>query len=152
MKKKRHAPLVTDSYLEEMFWDAWHVHKSTPGIRIDKQRKFHPEREWRFDFVLPDSFTAIEIQGYGSGHASYMGLKNDYMKNNEALRHGWVVLFFMKHDLFHGVIKKTISYVLEIHHQRLHIPKLYPHIQLNVAPKPKTDSFQDILNRYRKKK
>jgi hypothetical protein len=151
MAKKKKVVLETDSYLEEMFWVAWNNHSRTKNIRIEQQRKFHPTREWRFDFALPESFTAIEIQGYGSGHASYLGLKRDYEKNNEALRHGWVVIFLMKHDLLPGSVRSTVAYVLSIHEQRLQVPSLYKHIKTNTSALPtRAESFQEIIERMRK--
>lgn len=56
--------------------------------------------------------TAIEIQGYGEGHTSYDSMRKDYQKHNEAVRHGWKLLYLMSHDLAPKRIKRTIDYVL----------------------------------------
>lgn len=55
---------------------------------------------------------AIEIQGYGKGHADYMSMSNDYLKHNEAVRLGWRLLYFMGHDIKDESINKTIDYVI----------------------------------------
>jgi len=147
MKKKRASGLNENapSYLEENFFDAWKHHPGTKDIRIERERPFHPKVAWRFDFALPESFTAIEIQGYGSGHASYLGLKRDYEKSNQAIAYGWVTLFFMKHDLHYKEMNKTIKFILAIHQQRLAIPKFHKHVVATPAL-PKS-TFLDMINR-----
>lgn len=75
---------------------------------------FHPTRKWRFDFAFTNHKLAIEIQGYGKGHADYMSMANDYTKHNEAVRLGWSILYFMGHDIKDEAINKTIEYVLNI--------------------------------------
>lgn len=42
---------------------------------------------------------AVEIQGFGPGHNSLLGMKNDYEKHNAAIVMGWKILYFMSHDL-----------------------------------------------------
>lgn len=77
------------------------------------QHIFHPTRQWRFDFAFPKIKLAIEIQGYGKGHADYMSMSNDYMKHNEAIRLHWSILYFMGHDIKDDAIHKTIKYIIE---------------------------------------
>lgn len=97
------------SDLEDKLLAAWK--KEHPKIPIETQHRFHPTRRWRFDFAFPAIYLAIEVQGYGHGHASYMGMATDYEKHNEAIRHGWVVMYFMAHDLERQAIRKTLSYI-----------------------------------------
>ena len=99
-----------DSDLERNFHQAW---KRTTKLNLVAQHQFHPKRKWRFDFAHVQTRTAIEIQGWGRGHNSYKGMHNDYMKHNEAVRHGWVILYFMSFDLSPRRITKTIKYVAE---------------------------------------
>lgn len=59
--------------------------------------KFHPTRQWRFDFALPAQSIAIEIDGavFAAGrHTRGKGFENDMEKLNEALILGWRVLRF----------------------------------------------------------
>jgi hypothetical protein len=147
MKKRGSSPRNENgpSYLEENFFEAWKAHPLTKGIQIERERHFHDKVMWRFDFALPQSFTAIEIQGYGTGHASYLGLKRDYEKSNQAIAYGMVTLFFMIHDLHYKYINKTIKFILSIHEQRLAIPKFHKHVVVNpVLNKP---GFLDLIRR-----
>lgn len=111
MKKKRGTPENKryKSELERKFLSHWKKTK----IPISQQVIFHPIRKWRFDFAFPDLLLAIEIQGYGRGHADYMSMANDYLKHNEAVRHGWSVLYFMAHDIKDDMIDKTIKYTID---------------------------------------
>jgi len=84
-----------DSRLEKDFYDLWCVGRPKPTT----QHKFHPKRQWRFDFCWIEQKVAVEIQGFGEGHNSYDGMKTDYEKHNEAVLMGWTVLFFMRHDI-----------------------------------------------------
>jgi hypothetical protein len=81
---------------------------------LTPQHQFHPKRKWRFDFAHVKTLTAIEIQGYGQGHASYSSMYKDYEKNNEAIRHGWSIIYLMGIDLEDKTINRTIKYVNEI--------------------------------------
>ena len=98
MKKReprsRSNPL-SDSQLEQQFLEFFKAN----GLYPTQQYQFHPARQWRFDFCWPASKIAIEIQGFGHGHNSYMGMSSDYEKHNAALLLGWRVLYFMSHDL-----------------------------------------------------
>lgn len=66
---------------------------------------------WRFDFAFPNLMIAIEIQGYGQGHAAYSSMHQDYVRHNEAVRLGWKVYYFMGKDIEGEAIHKTIEYV-----------------------------------------
>lgn len=98
-KRKRFSPSkkthLCDSELEEKMF-----HLLTRcGFQFKQQHKFHPSREWRFDFAFIAHKIAIEIQGFGTGHNSYNGMSNDYEKHNSAILEGWLILYFMAHDL-----------------------------------------------------
>lgn len=66
---------------------------------------------WRFDFAFPPVKLAIEIQGYGRGHTSYMGMYADYQKHNSAIRHGWRIIYLMSNDLKPDTIEKTLAWI-----------------------------------------
>ena len=89
------------------------------SIQIERQHKFHKERQWAFDFAFQKVRVAVEIQGYGTGHTSYEGMSRDYQKHNEALRYGWAIVYLMSNDLTRTKIRKTTNYVRTIIEERL---------------------------------
>lgn len=122
---------------------------------------FHPRRQWRFDFAFEDVFLAIEIQGYGRGHASYVGMKSDYEKHNAAIELGWSLLYLMKHDLVKTEVNKTIKFITSIyesHKSNNHL--LVAKQQLNSitkrtishTPSKQHDQFQEWIRRQREGK
>jgi very-short-patch-repair endonuclease len=67
------------------------------------EHRFHPVREWRFDFAFPRARLAVEIDGRGRGghegrHHSFTGAAADYEKHNAAAVLGWRVLRFQSHE------------------------------------------------------
>lgn len=94
-----------DSKLEEDFYRYWNNGKRLKPIT---GHKFHPVRQWRFDFAWVEHKLAIEIQGYGEGHNSYNGMKTDYEKFNEATLMGWRILFYMAHHINDPVHRRTM--------------------------------------------
>jgi hypothetical protein len=155
MKKKiRKTTKYDNSPLEKAFALAW---KHT-DIPILPQHKFHPKRKWAFDFAFPEVFLAIEIQGYGRGHASYLGMKSDYEKHNAAIEFGWTIIYLMKHDLEPKNMKETIDRITAEHERRSgNIELLGALVKFNresskkVVPTRKV-SFVDLwLNQLKKK-
>lgn len=68
----------------------------------EREYAFHPSRNWRFDFALPELLVAVEIEGGTSGksrHTSRAGFQNDRDKYNAAQSQGWAVLSFTSRDL-----------------------------------------------------
>lgn len=100
-----------DSKLERDFHKRW---KKATKVPLVTQHKFHPTRQWRFDFAHLPTLTAIEIQGYGEGHTSYEGMAADYEKHNEAIRHGWIILYIMSVHTTERNIGKTVKFILSI--------------------------------------
>ena len=114
---------------------------------------------WRFDFAFEDILLAIEIQGYGAGHASYMGLSTDYEKHNAAVNLGWTMLYFMKHDLVKPNLPATINFVLSVHSSLINSPaivgakKLINHNSrqlISHSPSPKHDIFLEWVRLLKK--
>lgn len=67
------------------------------GQLLESEYRFHPTREWRFDFALPLCRVAIEVEGgmYAAGggrHFSPEGILRDLEKYNEAAASGWLVI------------------------------------------------------------
>jgi very-short-patch-repair endonuclease len=98
------------SELEKRFLLYW---KKT-GIPIATQYPFHPTRQFRFDFAFPERKIAIEIQGYGMGHASYVSMAKDYERHNEATQLGWSIYYFMGIHIKEEAVHKTIDYLIKV--------------------------------------
>ena len=78
------------SALEEMFA----LHLQAVDIPFEREVKFHPDRQWRFDFTVAGKI-AIEVEGgtFGkSRHTTGIGFEKDASKYAEALCLGWRVL------------------------------------------------------------
>jgi len=60
-----------------------------------REYKFHPERDWRFDFAWPEIRLAVEIDGgiwlKKAGHTTGTGKQNDLNKDQDAHLFGWTV-------------------------------------------------------------
>ena len=70
---------------------------------VKTEHRFHPVRQWRFDYAVPSRRIAVEYQGHGkmgggSGHmgrhASVTGLSGYAEKFNQAEILGWRVILF----------------------------------------------------------
>ena len=90
-----------------------------PQIHLHPQLEFHPTRKWRFDFCFKEAFLAIEIQGYGTGHNSYEGMKKDYEKHNAAISLGWSVIYLISGDLKPATIQSTCKFIANLRAERL---------------------------------
>ena len=113
MKKRARLPKTqppaTESDLEAEFLRmTFNYRLPTPTL----QHIFHPTRNWRFDFCWPLQKVAVEIQGFGPGHNSLVGMTNDYAKHNQALLLNWKIIYLMAKDL-----------KLENHHQTINLVK-----------------------------
>lgn len=100
------------SALEEKF--ALHLRAHGMDHHFRREYRFHPSRQWRFDFACPARKIAIELQGgiFGkkSGHNTGVGIRNDMEKGNEAQRLGWRVFHFYVDDVKSG---KAALYIKE---------------------------------------
>jgi len=84
------------SYIEENFAKKL-VKFNFPEYK--RELKFHPKRQWRFDFAWPKYMIAVEIEGgiwlkgkRKSRHLTGQGFTNDIEKYSEAMCLGWTVL------------------------------------------------------------
>lgn len=132
------------SKLERDFHSEW---KKVSKAHLTPQHKFHPRRKWRFDFAHLPSLVALEIQGYGEGHTSYKGMRADYEKHNEAIRHGWVILYIMSCDIHPNRIGTTINYILDT--IKLRPPEVIRAVkqQKPAAIEPKLSPYQKAVNK-----
>ena len=64
------------------------------GGQPEREYRFDSRRKWRFDFAWPRVKVAVEIDGRGYGHQSYVGVDEDAEKQNAAIELGWIVLRF----------------------------------------------------------
>lgn len=104
---------LNESQLEQRFYNLVLSHHFP---KVTQQHKFHPSRNWRFDFCWPERKLAVEIQGIGPGHLSVKGMLSDYEKHNAATLLGWRLLYFMNVDLdpYHAegtiaIVRKALS-------------------------------------------
>lgn len=73
--------------------------------------KFHPTRLWRFDWMFPNTFVAIEIQGgiWISGrHSRGKGQLKDFEKCNVAQCMGYIVLQITHQQIHDGSFAQTV--------------------------------------------
>ena len=64
--------------------------------------RFHPVRQWRFDFAWPVYKVALEVEGgifKGGRHSRGAGMKADMQKYNSAASKGWLVLRVVPDDV-----------------------------------------------------
>jgi very-short-patch-repair endonuclease len=92
MSRKQAAALKPKPDLEATFALQVRAHRLPPPKR---EFKFHPKRNWRFDFAWPEYMLAVEIEG-GTGsngrHVRPAGFREDCKKYNAAALLGWTVL------------------------------------------------------------
>ncbi len=89
------------------------------GQRVVAEHRFHPARDWRFDFAIPDRRVAIEVEGgafIGGRHVRTDGYLRDLEKYNEAASCGWIVLRVLPSELLSA---RTIRLVARACRNRL---------------------------------
>lgn len=70
--------------------------------RVVPEYRFHPARDWRFDFAVPACRVAVEVEGgafIGGRHIRPEGYLRDMEKYNEAAACGWLVLRVLPSEL-----------------------------------------------------
>ena len=87
----------TESSLERLFQTYWmgYYPAHPPITRI----KFHPKRQWLFDFAWPLKKVAVEVQGMGPGHCGLVAMTRDYNKHRAATLLNWKVVYLTKTHL-----------------------------------------------------
>jgi len=81
--------------------------RALQGPPLEREVKFHPERQWKFDFAHVASRVAIELEGgvwIRGRHTSPAGFIKDCEKYNAAAMLGWT-LYRIPRDLL------SLSYV-----------------------------------------
>ena len=72
------------------------------GKEVVAEYRFHPSRDWRFDFAIPSRRVAIEVEGgafNGGRHIRPDGYLRDMEKYNEAAVSGWCVIRVLPAEL-----------------------------------------------------
>lgn len=84
--------------------------------------RFHPTRQWRFDYAWPDKKIAVEKQGgiwmrgatgRGGAHSLPSNIIRDMEKNNEAVKLGWRVFLFTPQQIRSGEAQNFMNYVFK---------------------------------------
>lgn len=102
----------TESDLERLFLAEW---KSRyPNSLPIMQHQFHHHRQWRFDFCWPLHKVAVEIQGYGTGHTSLIGMTKDYDKHYGAMTTGWKIVYLTSLHLSPRRIEGTMDDIAKL--------------------------------------
>lgn len=82
------------------------------GQEVLAEYRFHPGRDWRFDFAIPSCRVAIEVEGgcfNGGRHIRLDGFLRDMEKYNEAAVEGWCVIRVLPSELLN---LKTIRLII----------------------------------------
>lgn len=78
------------------------------GWQYAREKRFHPSRRWRFDFVIIGlDKVAVEVEGgvwSGGRHTRGSGYIGDMEKYNEAALRGWKVLRYPASNITTRVI------------------------------------------------
>ncbi|WP_303018556.1 hypothetical protein [Parabacteroides goldsteinii] len=72
------------------------------GEEVVAEYRFHPGRDWRFDFAIPSRRVAVEVEGgafNGGRHIRPEGYLRDMEKYNEAAVSGWCVIRVLPGEL-----------------------------------------------------
>jgi hypothetical protein len=101
MGNKSEAQILLEMHLKEL------------GIPFMPEYKFHPNRRWRFDYVLDrPNWTALEIEGaiWTRGrHTRGSGYAKDLEKYREAAALGYRVYRFSTQEVLDGTAKAFIA-------------------------------------------
>lgn len=96
--------------------EAFALHCRHYGLKPEREHRFHPTRQWRFDFAFPDRKCAVEIEGgvWTNGrHSRGSGAIGDMEKYNAAAALGWFVFRFDGGAVKKGEAIKFMLGVLE---------------------------------------
>ena len=86
------------------------------------EHRFHPIRKWRFDFAVPSSRIAIEIDGgvwAGGRHSGGAGQIKDMEKFNMAAIYGWRVMKYTPQQIhaMYAQVWAAVNHRLEDEHR-----------------------------------
>lgn len=81
------------------------------GLEAVPEFRFHPQRNWRFDYAFPKFKVAIEVQGglfIRGGHNRGAGYLQDMEKFNHAAAVGWLIIQCQPKDI---CMDETVQFV-----------------------------------------
>ena len=110
MAKRTRKPVPS----EESLW-IWFLLGCNRGLRTwVREFRFHPTRQWRFDFANTELKLAVEVDGvvYGGrkgGHQTPSGIERDREKDAEAMILGWRVLRVTPSQIESGIAMRWIE-------------------------------------------
>ncbi len=95
-KKRSRAPRGVAQSVKKLDTDLFQklAHEDL-GILFEKEYRFHPSRQWRFDYACPELKIAVEVEGgvWTQGrHTRGAGFMGDIEKYNAASSMGWVLI------------------------------------------------------------
>lgn len=93
---------------------------SQAGIPFAREIAFAKPRRWRFDFIFPGQFVAVELEGgsYTGGHKRGKAYESDCDKHNAAMDLGWKVYRFTPAHVEDGRALAVIKAALGIPESR----------------------------------
>ena len=94
--------------------------KKHTGCDVAVEYRFHPTREWRFDFAVPARRVAIEVEGgafTGGRHIRPDGYLRDMEKYNEAATTGWLLIRVLPAEL---LSLRTLQLIVRACNQQNH--------------------------------
>lgn len=98
-------------------YPAFELHcKALKLPELTAEYKFHPNRKWRFDYVMLDKMLAIEIEGgawTGGRHTRGSGFVKDMEKYNAAAELGYRILRFTPAEARSGKAANRLAEVLK---------------------------------------
>ncbi|GAB3822242.1 hypothetical protein [Pontibacter rugosus] len=115
-KVKRKKTAIEKQLEEELQLHRIRELEKATGQQVVAEHRFHPEREWRFDFYLPACRVAIEVEGgvWTQGrHTRGNGYTADMEKYNEAQAMGIKVLRFTPDQLLKPKALRVINQALD---------------------------------------
>jgi very-short-patch-repair endonuclease len=88
----------------------------------EREHRFHPDRNYRFDLAWPELKLGMEIDGGiwmpRSGHTSGKGYTSDREKDAEALCLGWLVLRVTADQVKSGQALHWLAVIIELLKER----------------------------------
>ena len=97
------------------------IHMAELGLFLRREYRFHPERQWLFDFILDcgkstilggrEFKLAFEIEGgiwVGGRHTRGKGYQEDLWKYAHATIDGWQIFRFSTEDVLNGTAKEFV--------------------------------------------
>lgn len=102
----------TESDLERLFLHYWR--SNYPLFLPENNYRFHPERQWRFDFAWPNHNFAVEVQGMGPGHTSLKGMTNDYDKQHAAMLLHWRIFYITTSHIQPLTARHTCNLIAQV--------------------------------------